>query len=189
MSVRYDNATGATGKPAKGTLEFYGILKLKFPTYNLSHVGIYARRKIRGSSSRYSLHAEGRAVDLTINIAEPAKSEARKIIREWCIANSEKYQIQEIIDYKNSQIWTSNRAKDGWRKYTGQGSGTLGHLHIGQNRIGAKLEGNIKFDKIETVKAEGAEIVQNIKENFTISTLIVVVTLYIIIGSLAVSIF
>lgn len=188
MPIRYDYAKGATGRASKGALEFFQIVKDKFPQWKIGHVGIYNPRKIRGSSSNWSLHAEGRAIDFTIGLTGQAKFQAINDLANWAVANADKYQIQEVIDYHNRRIWTSNKASQGWRKYTGSGSGTLQHVHIALNRIGAKMEGNFQFDTIDTAKGEAQAVVSSIIDtDLNMSSVIIICTLYLFAGLMAIN--
>lgn len=188
MPPRYDYSKGATGKASKGALEFLEIVKGKFPEYKISHVGIYNPRKIRGSSSNWSLHAEGRAIDFTVGLTGDAKYKALRNLADWAVANADKYQIQEVIDYYHRRIWTSSRAKEGWRKYSGSCAGSCSHVHIGLNRIGAKMEGNFQFDTVDTVVGEGKAIVTDVTD-LNLSSIMIICALYLLSGLFVLNLF
>jgi hypothetical protein len=188
MPPRYDISKGATGKASKGALELFQIVKAKFPQWNISHVGIYNPRKIRGSRSSWSLHAEGRAIDFTIGLKGKEKEKALFELANWAVANADKYQIQEVIDYLHRRIWTSNKASQGWRKYNGDCSGTCTHVHIGLNRIGAKMEGDFKFDTTDTLIAEGKAIVSDVTD-LNLSSIMIICALYLLSGLFVLNLF
>lgn len=100
---------------------------------------------------RDSLHDEGRAVDLHLDVrSRPDRRAAHEIKRfflgddsdgaEWAMAR--RFGIQEFI--YNCHIWTSTYAERGWRRYSRCTSGasyTLkhkDHIHIGQSWQGAR---------------------------------------------------
>ena len=125
---RYDRATKATQGAAPGTVELRDELVRQFGDHK---TGIHNNRNIRGSN-KLSLHAEGRAIDMHVD------REKGDAVAQWALANAPRYGVQEII--WNRRIWSSARAKEGWRKYTGADPHT-DHVHIGQNRDGARLNG------------------------------------------------
>jgi hypothetical protein len=100
---------------------------------------------------RDSLHDEGRAVDLHLDVrSRPDRRTAHEIKRfflrddsdgaQWAMAR--RFGIQEFI--YNCHIWTSTYAERGWRRYsrcTSRASYTLkhkDHIHIGQSWQGAR---------------------------------------------------
>lgn len=129
--MAYDVATYDRGREAPGTRALWDVIRARWP--GAGFLGIYARRAIRGSD-KLSLHAEGRALDFT-----PPDGE-RDRITEWARANAERLGVQEIIVYETKQIWTTSRAREGWRPYRGMSKG-LHHIHIGQHRKGAGIAG------------------------------------------------
>lgn len=131
-AVRYDRATFDNGGPAPGTLRLWAAIQDAFS--GAKSLGIYNNRKVRGSSDTLSLHAEGRAVDVTGIDGDK--------LAAWAVRWHEDYHIQEVIHYKKKQIWTSERASEGWRPY--RGPSNYGHVHIGQNRKGAWITGDGK---------------------------------------------
>lgn len=128
----YDYATYNSGGEAPGTVELWKIIKGSWR--DTEFLGIYNGRNIRGSD-RLSLHAEGRAVDV-----RPSNSADREAIASWAVRNADKLGIQEVIVYETKQIWTSDKASEGWRSYKGI-SAPYHHIHIGQHRQGAGLTG------------------------------------------------
>ncbi len=103
-----------------------------------------------------SLHAQGRAVDFHLDIADAGDKAAGDQISlffrrsdsggaKWAMAR--RFGIQEII--WNCRIWTAARAADGWRLYSrcdpNSSSYTTNrtlqhkdHIHVGQNWGGAR---------------------------------------------------
>ena len=128
MPVQYDYAKTCIGRNEPGTKQLETLLLRLFPGTRTA--GIYNCRTVRGGKST-SLHAEGRAVDLWITSI--AQGDA---LAKWARDHSEQYQIQEVI--WNRKIWSVLHANAGWRKYTGENQHT-DHVHIGQNRKGARM--------------------------------------------------
>lgn len=129
--MAYDIATYDRGSEAPGTRALWNVIRTRWPA--ASFLGIYARRAIRGSD-KLSLHAEGRALDFI-----PPDTERDKVA-EWARSNADALGLQEIIVYETRRIWTTSRAREGWRPYKGVSKG-LSHLHLGQHRTGAGIAG------------------------------------------------
>lgn len=129
MAVRYDTATSCDpGYARSGTV---AIRNHWINVTGLGHQGIYNCRRIRGSATAYSIHAEGRAVDLKANADLPREHDLAERYVHFLIANAEKLQIQMII--WNRRSWRDSR---GWRGYNGASPHT-DHAHVEQNRTGA----------------------------------------------------
>ncbi|KAH7695757.1 hypothetical protein AAVH_37180, partial [Aphelenchoides avenae] len=92
--------------------------------FGVSKTYIYNCRKITGSSS-WSLHAEGRAVDVVISGAKGRQA------FDYAVSIACKTGIQEVIFSR--RIWTN---RGGERAYNGVNPHT-DHVHIGLNRCGA----------------------------------------------------
>jgi len=88
--------------------------------------GIYNNRNVRGSSTTLSLHAEGRAVDISLGLQAGRKA------FEHAVAIACSSGIQEVIF--NRRIWTSSK---GERAYNGVNPHT-DYVHIGLNKCGAE---------------------------------------------------
>lgn len=75
----------------------------------------------------WSLHREGRAIDVSIRPSVKWKGDA---IFAWCIANADHLGLQEIQWYR--RIWTSRKATQGVRTDT-SGAALLhyDHVHVG----------------------------------------------------------
>ena len=104
-----------------GTKQFQALMVYLFQMRN---AGIYANRKIRGSSS-LSVHATGRACDLA--------GSDDKIIRaiNFLVDFADELQIEAVHDYGNRVIpgkygaaWRCNR--NGWKVYTAPTIGSPG---------------------------------------------------------------
>lgn len=131
FAVVYDLATYDARGPAPGTTALWNIIKERYPSSTF--LGIYNARTVRGSDS-LSLHAEGRAVDF-----RPPQG-ATENAAAWLRENAGRLGIQEIIVYGTRRIWTTARASQGWRHYSGVAAG-MNHIHVGQHRQGAGLTG------------------------------------------------
>ena len=113
-------ATGCSRGPTRGARKLAAYLKRDFG----GRTEIYNCRKIRGSKNSYSLHAEGRAVDLYVSRSVGDRVMTR--LQRIACANG----IQEVI--WNRRIWTAS----GERRYGGVHPHT-DHVHVGLNRCGA----------------------------------------------------
>jgi len=101
---------------------------------------------------RDSLHDEGRAVDLHLDVRVRHDRRAAHQIKRFFLrsdsdggtcAMARRFGIQEFI--YNCHIWTSTYAEQGWRRYSrcGEASATYtlkhkDHIHIGQSWQGAR---------------------------------------------------
>lgn len=124
MSIRIDSPKACSGKAQVGTTCLRDVILAAFPSARSS--GIYNCRDVRGGTA-WSVHAEGRAVDIN-----PTGKKQGDDIAVWAVRNARKYQIQRVIWYR--KLWDYD---GGWREYTGQHPHT-DHLHIEQNWDGAR---------------------------------------------------
>jgi hypothetical protein len=137
-----DSPTQCSGGPSAGTTALKAYVDY---WYDGTSDGIYNCRNVRGGSS-LSLHAEGRALDWHLNSAVAAeKAQGDKLVaamlasdesgNKWALAR--RFGLQEII--WNKRIWTSARASEGLRAYSGADLHTT-HVHLGQNRAAANKQ-------------------------------------------------
>jgi hypothetical protein len=98
----------------------------------LKDKGIYNCRPPRGSQSGWSLHAEGRAVDLAADALFRAECDTADRYCRFLIDISERIGCQYII--WNWRSWRSGR---GWQPYSGASAHT-DHIHVELNRDGAR---------------------------------------------------
>lgn len=136
MTVRYDPSTGPSGGPTRGAIALRDHWR---EVTGLGDLGIYNPRRVRGSSTTWSIHASGRAVDFAAN-ANKADQKAKA--DDYCaflIRHAVSFQLQMLIWDRRS--WRSGR---GWRNYQGVSPHT-DHIHAelnidgGQNLTLAKL--------------------------------------------------
>jgi len=79
------------------------------------------------AGSGWSLHREGRAID--VSIASWAKQKGDQIFT-WCVANADHLGLQEI--QWSGRIWTSRRNQEGIRIDTSAARGLhFDHIHVG----------------------------------------------------------
>ena len=141
--LRTDAADHCSGGPSAGAQNLLAFLEYWWPRGESD--GIYNCRTI-GSTSSYSLHAEGRAVDFHLDVNNDGDLAAGQAIRKWFIADdssgvhyamARRFGVQEIIF--NKHIWTAARASEGWRVYDVPpgGDAHYTHIHIGINRPAA----------------------------------------------------
>jgi hypothetical protein len=133
------NATGCTGE-TPGARDMFQFLNHWWPRGEL--IRIYSCDDI-GTTGSWSLHAEGRAVDFALNVNNAGDKAAGVAIRKWFLASdsrgnkwamARRFGIQELIWNRN--IWTSERADEGWRDYNVPqgGSPHTDHIHVGLTR-------------------------------------------------------
>jgi hypothetical protein len=144
--VRWNSPNSCDKKRFKGrtgTRRLYAFIEYWWPRVEFWGYG--------SEPCRESLHDEGRAVDVHLNLrVKKDRKAARQIKRfflrkdshgeRWAMAR--RFGIQELI--WNCHIWTSTYASEGWRRYSRCGPGasyTLkhkDHVHIGQQWRGAR---------------------------------------------------
>jgi hypothetical protein len=128
MTVRYDYAYRCTGGPTPGAIAVRDHWR---KVTGLGDLGIYNCRSSTGGGG-YSIHSEGRAVDLAANAYNTSqRAKAENYIR-FLIANSERIQCQMLI--WNRRDW---RSGVGWTSYGGESPHT-DHIHVELNRTGAQ---------------------------------------------------
>lgn len=94
----------------------------------ISSTGGYSCRHIVGNSKATSVHATGRALDIHIPLyRRRADNDKGDPIANYLLANAQEMGIQTII--WDESIWTSSRARQGVRYYTGSHR-HRDHLHI-----------------------------------------------------------
>jgi hypothetical protein len=132
-------ATGCTGE-MPGARDVFQFLNHWWPRGEL--IDIYTCRGV-GSTGSWSLHAEGRAVDFHLDVDNAGDKEAGVAIRKFFLASdsrgnkfamARRFGIHELIWNRN--IWTSERANEGWRDYNvpAGGSPHTDHIHVGLTR-------------------------------------------------------
>lgn len=134
-----------------GTVELKKTILKEFP--GSTDMGIFNCRKVRGGTS-LSLHGEGRATDIG------GTSEIMQDVADWCVKNSKKYGIQEVI--YDRKIWSSEKSEEGWRNYKGK-HGHEDHVHIGQNWSFANPEFALEkglIDSDDVVKKEEIDVAE-----------------------------
>lgn len=119
-TTNYDSTgTKCTGAAEPGAIK---LRELILQNWNgTKDMGIYNCRNVRGGNT-LSLHAEGRAIDIGASFSTMQQ------LAQWAVDYSGWYGIQEVIF--NKKIWSSNKAYDGWRTYSGTNPHT-DHVHIG----------------------------------------------------------
>lgn len=109
--------------PRRGAVVFSNVARRKLATHGLAGtIGIYNRRKVRGSSRTWSLHAVGRALDIPVTGPEVGNLLALHII-----LRADRLGVCEVIGPMGR--WTP----DG--RSTRQGAAQhQNHVHIGLTR-------------------------------------------------------
>jgi hypothetical protein len=141
--MRYEAATFIASGPAPGALalEAYALA--------LGHgsAGIFNPRNVRGSVSTLSLHAEGRAVDITPG---DAGADALTGLVDLLVWHHQALGVQQVIWHRRS--WRVGRA---WEPYGGTDPHTS-HAHVELTRAAAD---GLTVETIEAViGTEGAEL-------------------------------
>lgn len=133
FDLTYERATGPSTGPQPGTVLLQNhIIKLWPRTWSK---GIFNPRVIRGTENRnpprWSIHAEGRAVDIGVSLAASGEIVGDEIAN-WLTRYAEALGIQYFI--WNRQSWSASR---GWTAYGGGAGAHRDHLHIEQTRLAA----------------------------------------------------
>lgn len=110
--------------PRPAVQVFYNVCALLWRARGLRSDGIYNRRPVRGSTSVWSLHAVGRAVDLGVPAGQKGLDLGNEIAVR-CIAHHDALGIGEVI--WNRHRWSTEH---GYVPYDGLDPHTS-HVHIG----------------------------------------------------------
>jgi hypothetical protein len=124
----YQRATECTGGATLGTLALLEYLTDRWP--GSWSKGIYNCRTVRGSTA-FSIHAEGRALDLGVDEGTDEGFVVGEQVAAWLVKHAEQIGCQYFI--WNRQSWRKSR---GWRPYHGT-SPHRDHLHIELTREAA----------------------------------------------------
>lgn len=119
--------SGCGGSMSEGAIELKGYLAINFP--QISQMGGYNCRHIVGNSSKMSVHATGRALDIHIPLVNGhANNASGDVVANWLITHAEEIGVQYII-WDRTQ-WTASRsAGNKARRYNGSHA-HHDHLHI-----------------------------------------------------------
>ena len=122
--MRYEPASRVALGPQPGAL----ALRDYAHSLGFGDAGIFNPRNVRGSTSTLSLHAEGRAVDLT-----PGSRGAGALTElvHRLVEQHQQLGVQQVIWQRS--VWTVGR---GWRPYSGTDPHT-GHAHVELTRSAA----------------------------------------------------
>ena len=128
--VVYDKATGATRGPAPGARALMTwCLSVTAPVG--TNLGIYNVRAVRGSKTAWSVHAEGRAIDVGFP-TEPAGHAEGHRLAGLLVKHHEALGVQQVIWAR--QLWRNTIGE--WRPYNGV-SPHLDHVHAELTRAAA----------------------------------------------------
>ncbi len=106
------------------------MLRANFP--DITRTGIYNDRNIAGTNTR-SAHAEGRALDVHLNAADPGEKLLADQLVAALVRKAGRLGIANII--WNRRIWSTARPR--WRTYGGASPHT-DHIHIEYTRTGSQ---------------------------------------------------
>jgi hypothetical protein len=112
-------------------------------TYDLHRAGNILRDCGQGDTSE---HKEGRALDYMLNNNDASERAIANTVVDWMLAtdgHGNKHAIARRMGLQyiiwNRQIWSSSRASEGWRNYTGDNPHT-DHIHFSFGWPGARKE-------------------------------------------------
>jgi len=114
FDLTYQRAEGPSGGAEPGAIVLQQFLVDRFGGWN---GGIYNPRRVRGSSTTWSIHAEGRAGDLMVPGGWGGSAEGRAIgdaAAEFLVANAPRLGVQQVIWWERD--W---REANGWTGYGG----------------------------------------------------------------------
>lgn len=144
--LTYQRATTPTAGPMTGTLHLQSFVESKWP--DSWSKGIFAPRPIRGTEhltpKRWSIHAEGRALDIGVAL-DVAGEVLGDEIADWIITHAAEIGCQYFI--WNQRSWSKHR---GWTPYTGKAGGHRDHLHVEQTSEAARL---VRLADLQTLDA------------------------------------
>lgn len=106
------------------------LLRANFPS--ITQTGIYNDRNIAGTNRR-SAHAEGRALDVHLNAAEPNERLLADQLAAALVRKAGRLGIDNVI--WNRRIWSVAHPR--WRPYSGASPHT-DHIHIEFTRTGSQ---------------------------------------------------
>ncbi|MEO1064715.1 MAG: SH3 domain-containing protein [Actinomycetota bacterium] len=132
--ARYESATADAGGPAPGTVALKRYTLARWPQARSQ--GIYAPRTIRGSNTKLSHHAEGRALDIglpTLNGGRAADTDQGMPVLEALLANARRLGIDHLI--YNRRFWSARHPSG--RSYTGVHP-HYDHIHVGMTRAAGR---------------------------------------------------
>jgi hypothetical protein len=120
-----------------------GVRALLNDTYSLNRTGNIVRACDVGDTSE---HKEGRALDYMLDTTDSGEKAIGDAIVNWLLA-TDKYGNKWAVARRlgimyviwNRQIWSSSRASEGWRDYTGDNPHT-DHIHLSFSWDGAKKQ-------------------------------------------------
>jgi hypothetical protein len=118
----YVGAKACTSGPTAGAKNLMSWYLRDYKAKGGTNLGIYNCRTVRGGTTT-SLHGEGRAADL----GTPTSNNWSWAVADTLRLHSAELGIQCIIH--NRKIWSSSRANEGWRAYTGVAA-HFDHLHV-----------------------------------------------------------
>ena len=134
------NADGAAPKPRPGMDEWIKQA-IKYANGSLWNNGSWGQRDMRGKPGSLSVHATGRAVDLSYrdmpdDRGKPNGRQLSKVFIEACVANANELGVQMVIDYwpqPYGRAWRCDRMA--WQVYSketvhGAPSGDWWHVEI-----------------------------------------------------------
>lgn len=128
----YVGAAGPTNGPTPGAIAFMSWYLAKYAASGGKNLGIFNPKRIPGSS-QWSLHAEGRAVDLGVPGGNPAWAAE---LAEWMRAYSAELGVQLVI-YRR-RLWSAAYPDAGWRDYGGSNPHN-DHIHGELSWWGARM--------------------------------------------------
>jgi hypothetical protein len=136
----YVGAKSCTGGPTPGARNLMSWWLRDYGPKGGTNLGIYNCRPVRGGVVT-SLHGEGRAVDLGTPTSNSWSFAAMDKLR----LHSAELGIQCIIH--NRKIWSSSRANEGWRPYTG----VAAHFDHGHAELTPEAARTLTLAKIDAV--------------------------------------
>ena len=91
------------------------VLFAWWEAYGGRPVGGFSPEGITSGHIENSAHYDGRAIDISFSLDDPANKLRGWLLAHWLVAHADYYQIQTII--WDGLIWSNYRSAEGWRKY------------------------------------------------------------------------
>ena len=139
--ARYEGQTECATVPTPGLVSLRELIATSYP--GVASLGRLIRDCAQGAKSE---HKDGRAVDWTVNVDNPAQSAAAASFLGWLLAadvhgnkhaNLRRLGIMYVI--WNRQVFEAYRDDPSWQPYTGASPHT-DHIHISLSWAGARRE-------------------------------------------------
>jgi len=160
--VVYERASAPSGGPRPGAK---ALMRWCLEHYtDATNLGIYNPRRVRGSSSAWSIHAEGRAIDVGFPVVEPGGDPDGGELADRLVEHATELGVQQVIWAR--RIWRNTRP--GWRSYGGT-SPHLDHIHAELTRAAGN---DLIYNQVSRILAKEDPVNDHQIEEWFVSRLV-----------------